>query len=528
MTLLRPLVVAGLLATAPLAAADGPSAISGKVVEVVVEGTNRIHPDRILARIQTHAGVGLDEALVNDDVRTIEEMGAFANTTKLVERVGPGQVRVVFRVQELPYVGEIVISGVGYFTRDPIEKLLTTSEGGHLNPMLLEADRRAIERHLRDKKFLTASVTVHSETDTDSGVSRVEFVIDLGISVTVARTRFHGLPRGAHKELIDPLLMNKPGSPFQNDLIELHDRGAVLRYLHGLGYLDARVTGDDVEFFDAVAAYEDRARHGPRLVPEGLHGNRVVITYRIEAGERYRLRDVRFVGNTIASETELRTAYGLPAGSWFKRDDLDRAKHEALRIIRNQGYARSMIIEDPVADRERHEIDLTLQVREGSPYRIGRIDIDGNHKTKDAVVRRGLRLLPGDLWNDDANDNSRRQIMREGVFANDPGRPLRITPLFESERQLPDDEAKETDLLVEVSEDRTGSFNLNLGFASGIGLIGQVSFTERNFDLWSLLRGDGWRGAAHRLNASASWSDDRTVFALSWTNPHLMDGPWSL
>ena len=493
----------------------------------MVEGTRRVHADRVINRLRTRPGQPVSEALLNDDVRTIEEMGAFANTTKAVERIGPGKVRVVFRVRELPYVGEVAFTGVGYFARQSIEKVVSVRQGGYLNPLLVEADRRAIQSELRRKQYLNARVVAHTEVDEDTGIGSITYRITLGEKVKVARTLFHGLPPGAFKYFIDKELLNRPGATFDPDLLELHDVDALTGHLRDLGYLDARVIRHRVEFFDELPAYDERARTGPKLVPEGEFDNRVVITYWVEPGQRYRLGQVSFVGNTVVTEEELRTAFALPAGAWFERRELERSKRNALALVRDIGYARAVLIEDPVADTESAVVDLTLQMREGDRYAVGRMDIDGNVKVKDAVIRRSLRLLPGDLWSDAKRDNSIRQIMRQGVFVNDPSRPTRIRPLFETEKPHPqDDTLKEVDVLTEVTEDRTGAFNFNIGFASSVGVIGQVSFSERNFDLLGLVTGDGWRGAAHRLDAQASWSEDRTSLLLSWTNPSLMDGPY--
>jgi outer membrane protein insertion porin family len=497
------------------------------VADVVVEGTERMHPDRVLNRLKTQVGQPVSQIVINDDVRTIEEMGAFANTTKSIERIEGGGIRVIFRVRELPYVGQVRLDGVGYFARQSIEKVITVKAGGYLNPLLVESDRRAILRDLRGKNYLNAQVRAITSVDDTTGIGSIVYAIDLGEQVKVARTRFEGLPPGAFKYFIDQELINRPGAKFEPEMLDLHDLTALRRHLVDLGYLDTVITKHMVEFFDEVPAFEERARHGPKLIPEGRRDNRVVISYWVDAGTRYRLGDVRFVGNTIVSEEQLRVAFALPKGEWFERREIELGKRDSLSLVRNRGYARAVLIEDPVADTTTHTVDLTLQMREGDKYALGRIDIDGNVKTNDAVIRRGLRLLPGDLWSDAKRDLSRRQILREGVFANDPRRPLRIEPLFETTKPHPaGDGLKEVDALVEVTEDRTGSFNFNIGFASSVGIIGQVSFVERNFDLWSLLRGQGWRGAAHRLEASASWSEDRTSLLLGWTNRHLMDSPY--
>lgn len=497
-----------------------PAASDQSLIDaVVIEGTRRVHQDRIRFILTTRAGKKLDQQAMADDVRAIERMGPFTETRCEVKRDDGGRYTVVFRVTELPYVSILEWEGLSYFERSDVEKIMQSKAGGDCNQLIIENDRRAIERHFQDKGRRYVQVQVkQSESD---GAVKLVFVIDLGREIEVGRVVYKGLPRQVSPKQIDPALLNGPGQPYHPEMMSL-DQGAAVRTLQELGWLDAKLIATHCEQFDVVRPLELRRRHGPALVPDGNLNDAVVITYELDAGERYHLGTVSFIGNKAAGSDDLRSAFSLPEGHPFKAEDIRRAIERSRRVIGNQGYARCDINEDRRLDQKRHIVDLTLHIDEGRKYRIGRVDIHGNYGTKDAVVRRAVQLKPGDLWNDDALDESKRQIRRTDLFRDSMDRPLRVGPAFPSDR--PD----EADLQVHLEEQETGSVQFQLGYSSSVGVFLEGGYTERNFDLLGTLTGHNWRGAGQTLGIDATWSVLRTSARLSWTNPHLLDGPFFL
>lgn len=494
-----------------------------QVAEVIVQGAERLHPDRVRARLATRAGAPLDRTQLADDVRAIHEMRAFTGIRTEVQPLPDGRVRVIFVVNELPYVGNVSITGVPYFTRRSLRTEVRTRRGQHLDPQILERDRRRLLDALQRRRFLHATVTPQTQVDPDSGIANVVFVIDRREKVQVARVLFDGMPPGAHPFFIQGRLTNRPGTPFDEEMLEW-DSGAVAQYLNDQGFLDAKVTRVRHEFFDAVESWEERYRHGPQLIPEGKTNNRVVITYFVDPGPRYRLRSVRFLHDPeLATESELRSAFTMSDGDIFRRQAVDAGSEAARRVVANRGHARARIEEERIIDPESNQVDLTLRLLEGSVYHIGRVDPDGNTVTRDQVIRRAISLRPGDLYNQDAHERSRTQIVRTGIFRNEPPRPVTIDTLFDPQR--PD----EVDLRVRVAEDDTGRFTFQVGWSSAVGIVGQVSYEERNFDfVGALIDRQHWRGGQQTLGASVSWSQDRTSASARFLNPRVLDSNYYL
>ncbi len=571
MSLSRLLLIPAVVACASVTVQAAEPTLQISAVDVV--GAKHVHPDRVrfivdVRQGRTYAASQLQQA-VADDVRAIEKMGPFTSVKADLTYGDDGRtVSVRYTFTELPYVGDVryetfdrvvrrgydwrpagpdevnaEFDAVGYFDRDKLKKLVDTKPGMYLNPLLVENDRRALLRKLQDDGHRYARVIV--ETPEIDGSVTVIFRIDTSQQIEVGKVVINGLPAGISWRVFEPGvynpggLFNDTGKPYQPELVAL-DEGSIIRTLQDLGWLDAKLISTRRELTDYVRPTEERRRHGSDLAPDGEYDDRVVLVYDVEPGQRYRLGKVDFLGNTVAPSADLLEAFAMPEGAWFKRLDLygdpreerrgrDYAKalgaiERSRRVISNQGYARCDVGVDRRLNTTDHIVDLTIHVTEGGRYKVGRVDVHGNLVTRDAVIRRALALNPGDRWNDDQIDESRRQIERTGIFAGRGAqpRPLKLEP------QFPDDRPGEVDLQVDIDEKPTGSLRFELGFSSASGVFGSVGYSEGNFDLLGVLTGHAYRGAGQTLSFDVYASQERRSVTTSWTNPHVLDGPYEL
>ncbi|MBA3684072.1 MAG: outer membrane protein assembly factor BamA [Planctomycetes bacterium] len=498
------------------------SEIRVEITPAAVGGAPRVSEDRVRFLLTTRVGDALDLLALADDVRALEALGPFTRI-EAAQIADPGDRRrvvVVFKLVELQYIGAVRFAGLNYFQRSGLEDKIRSKPGDYLNPLVLENDRMALERYFHEEKGnLDARVTV--ETPTVEGIATVIFNIERGREIDVGTVRYEGLPAAVLPRTVTAALINQPNRPYQPEMVEL-DEQAVARTLQDLGWLDAAVGTSSRDRFDYVRPHEDRRRHGPALAPDGAFDDRVVLTFPITAGDLWYLGSVSFVGNTVASEAELRAAFALPDGAIYRRKDIEGAVEKAQRVIRNLGYARANLRIDRRPDTTEHKVHLTLHAFEGDLYTLDRVDIHGNYRTKDAVARRALRVHPGARWNEDDVDRSKRTLVNTGLFKSQPPAAPRLSPRFD------DDRPGHVDLVVDLEEDSTGQFRFQVGYSSAFGVFGELGYQERNFDLFKALTFSGWRGAGHVLDLNASASEERTSTGISWTNPHLLDGPYSL
>ncbi len=571
----RAISVLAFATVAALAPATGAIAAEPtvEITEVEIVGAKHVHPDRVRFVLEARTGKSYTlrqlEETKSDDLKAITKIGPFTNVKASITFGNDGKtVKVSYSFTELPYVGDVryetfervvrhgytwspappdaknaEFDKLGYFDRDKLKKLVDTKPGTYLNSDLLENDRRALLRKLQDDGHRWARVTV--ETPVQDDTVTVIFRIDDGQQVEVGKVIIQGLPEGVSWRVYEPGvynpggLFNAEGKPYQPELVAL-DEGSIVRTLQDLGWLDAKLVSTRREITDYVRPIEERRRHGPELAPDAQYNDRIVLIYTVEPGVRYRLGKVDFIDNTVASNAELREAFAMPEGAWFKKLDLygdpreerrARGRDKALgaierarRVISNQGYARARLEPTRRLDTVNHIVHLSLTAYEGGKYKIGRVDLMGNVVTRDAVVRRGIALNPGDKWNDDQLDESRRQIERTGIFA---GRSSQPRPL-KLEKSFPEDRPGEVDLNVELDEKPTGSLRFELGYSSSSGVFGSVGYSENNFDLLGVLTGKAYRGAGQTLSFDVYASQERRSVSTSWTNPHVLDGPYEL
>lgn len=522
-----------------LAAAVVPAAVAAAerqvtVDEVRIEGTSTVHPDRIRFVTTVRAGRsygGRDELplVLADDVRAIERMGPFTDTrTELVFGNDPSRVTVVIRVTELPYVVRLDFAGLenaGWSAESDLPKRIETRLGGYANPLILDNDLRVVERYFRDKGHRGATARL-LRREVPGGVA-LTIAVELPPAVLVGRVFYRNLPDDMRRRRLDDLLdrvqANRPGRPWQPEMLAL-DQDDVARALQDEGWLECALKGVEVERTDFVRPLDERRRNGPEYVPDGAYDDRVHLIYDLAPGQRYRLGSVSFIGNTVVPADELRRAFDLADGAWFRRSDVVKAIERARRAVSNLGYARCRVVQERRFDLATGLVHLTLRFEEGRQYRVGRIDLRGNLATRDGVVRRSVALHPGALWSDDAIDESKRQILRGGLFVDDPRRPFAIRPTFPADR--PD----EVDVVVDLEEDRSGSMNLQVGYSSASGVFGQFGLRESNFDLAGVFSDPlgRWRGGGQILDLDVNWSPERNSLSTSWTDPALGDGPYSL
>ena len=223
----------------------------------------------------------------------------------------------------------------------------------------------------------------------------------------------------------------------------------------------------------------------------------------------------------------------MTSGQVFEPQEIERAKTQALALLREHGYAQARFDDhldrDRLIDFEQRRVDLVLRLIPGRRYRVRRIDISGNVITRDGVLRGPLALQPGKIWSDRDRQQSLRELNRSGLFSNDPIERPRIVPRFDTARPAPDiPGVDDVDVEIQVKETSTGSVRLNIGWSTATGIAGQIDYTERNLNLLGLVSRQHWRGGGQVFNAGIKYDEERQSIFARWTNPRLFDGPYGL
>lgn len=506
----------GLVLSAAAAQGRAQQTAPPKVIEVRVEGNERMSDSAVIGRIKTRVGTFYDESVVRADEKILLRTGRFDSvlTTRTYTTEG---VIVTFVVSERPLVKKVVFEGNKTYSDDELAKELTFGISDSLNRFSIESGRKALSEKYRSKGYHFAVI----ELDTEAlGNQQVIYRIVEGPQVKVTKIKFKGRKHFTGFRLKRFIGSSARFWPIVAGYIDVEQIDRDVQAIRNLyvseGFLDVQV-GRVLEFSDDKKT--------------------ATVMFAIDEGPRFRIDRIIFEGSTVFSDSELARRIKLRRGKFFTaaylRQDIKTLEdtYGELGYIDARVTSRKRFL-DPTANLPEwaRELDggqpallnLVIRISEADQYRIGRIDIRGNTVTQSRIIRRELRFFPEQLLN--------------MVAVNESSHRLQETRLFESVSVTPVGQGpKVRNVLVEVSEARTGQFLIGAGVSTNTGILGNVSFTQRNFDIlrwpagWGdLFGGNGFKGAGQTLRVVAEPGIELMRFHVDWFEPYLFDQPYSL
>jgi outer membrane protein insertion porin family len=482
------LVAAGLLGS--LLPAPGAPV---EAVRVDNQGPGPMDQEFIRSHIHTEEGREFERSALVQDIRNLERTGRFANVTA---RVDPGTgdgVVVTYTVTLRPRLTRLRIEGAREVRASRVRGLLELQLGEYVDQGILARKLAPVAAHYRKNFLPDATFTWTVDADPVTGEADVTLTIVEGAEVRLRSLSFEGNQavsdadlRAAVESRPTHLFTFLTGrGKFDRDLLD-RDATALQEVYRERGYLDARITGPD-------------------LVPARRSGYQAI--YRIQEGPLYRLDELSVEGVTLFPRSEIHAAMGArpgdPAGTAAIRDITGRL-HD---YYGSRGYLRTEVVPDVRPDHASHTVDLVFRIAEGRLAYIRDVIIRGNEVTQDKVVRRELVVLPGQLYDEVAVRRSEQRLRNTGNFAMVRGRPL------------PTPEADRFDLLLDVTEQKTGQFMVGTGFSSVDNLIGFAEVSQGNFDLFN------WPpvGAGQKMRVRATFGTERRDLLVSFTEPWFLD-----
>ncbi len=486
-------------------------ALQGKVVEEVrVLGNSQVSAAVIRNAIRTKVGDRLDPATVEEDYQRIYNLRKFSNVEARVEPTATG-VNVVFVVTEQRQVKEISFQGNKKVDTSTLLGIVDVRVGESIDPFRISIARNAIEDLYRNRNYPFARVTVDQAALQERG--GVIFQIVEGPNVRIRNVDFRG------------------NNSFGESQLKKQIRSASWVFVFRNGRYDPQQVEEDVaalrRFYESKGFFD--ARVGRKLV-YSPDMRELQIDFVIEEGQRYTVEKVSFEGNAKLSEDQLRACLKLSEGRPYDATTLQRDVREIVRAYSPFGFIYQPGSADPdylrvdakpVYRREEGKIELVYTIREGKPFRVGRILVKGNSKSQEKLVLREMRFSPGDLYNaggvQDANDR------------------IRATPYFDQAAVTPiGEDPNYRDLLVEVSESKTASFNFGAGINSNGGVGGNITYQQKNFDLFNFPNSPGdvfsdraFTGAGQDLRISLEPGTEQSNASIRFTEPYLFDLPYS-
>ena len=458
------------------------------VVDIQVTGNDRIEADAILRNVKTKTGDEVVLKNLSEDLKAIYSMGYFDDIRITTEPAGGGQ-RIIFQIEEKPTVRGIRLSGNSWVYEDEeIEEVLTLRKGSILNVFTLRNDVRRIEELYKEKNYHNVAVD-YKILKKKNNLADIEYTIEEGDKFHIEKIQFVGNEAFSDKKLKRNMatseknflsFVTSAGDLNQEKLTQ--DSARLAAFYHNNGYIRARVGEAQVDF-----------------ETEGI-----VITIKVEEGPRYKVGKVAFSGDLIFEEEELREKIHITDEDHYNREVLRKDVLAITDLYSDEGYAYVNVT--PLVDQDDEQLvaNINFEVEKGKQVYFEEIDITGNTKTRDKVIRRQLKVYEKELFSGRRLKQGVQNLYRLDYFED-----VQIN----TSKGSTDDQIN---LDVAVKEKATGAFSFGAGFGNVENLFGTASISERNLF-----------GRGQTLSLKAQLGSKTQKFTLSFTEPWLFEIPLS-
>ena len=463
-----------------------------RVAEVAVRGNRRIETDAILARISTRPGSPYSARRVASDIREVYSLGFFRNVRVLSEDSLDGRV-LVFEVEENPVVRQVTISGNDKVKSDKIRDSLTLTTGATLDYPLLYENAQRIEALYRAEGFYLARVK-HSIEELTGNAVAVHFEVDENKKLRLREIRFEGNEALSDAELRRGLKTKT-----------WRFYSAVTRFLDKSGTYSEPVFQQDLRLVEqkyADKGYVQVEVDPPKVDPleDGL-----IVTVRITEGDAFQVGSIDVVGDTTADVGELREKLELKEGEVFNRSFLSSDVSGLTHHYTDRGFYFASVEPVTKVSEPDKTIDVAFRVEKGPLYFVRKIDFEGNTQTVDAVVRREMQMVEGQLYSARALQLSEARIRSLGFFEEVNFEPK------------PTDYPDQIDVDVKLVERPTGSLSFGAGFSSQDGIVLSGSIAQSNLF-----------GRGYGAQLAVDWGQNSQRFFASLIDPYLFGSDFSL
>ena len=500
-------------ATRPAIDNSGVSAaLKGRNIEAIrVVGNLQVSSSAILNQVRTREGEPFDPATVEEDYKRIYDLHRFSNVEAKVEPTETG-VTVSFVVYEQKQVKLISYKGNVHIDTMDIQEVVDIKSGESIDPFRIAMARQAIERLYRDKNYTYVQVKVDEAQLAQSG--EVVFNVVEGAKVRVRRIAFDG------------------NASFSNIRLRGQVKTDYYIWIFRAGQLDFEQVEDDVaslrKFYNEKGFFD--AKIG-RNLQFSADQSEVQVTFVIEEGRRYQVGKVSFTGIKVVTEAQLLADLKMVQGISYDNEIIQRDVRQIVKVYSPFGYVYQAPPATPNPDylhidsktvfhKDAGIVDVVYEIHEGKPFHTGRILVTGNSKTQDKVLMREMHVAPGQLYNSSEINDAADRLKGLGYFNS-----VTISPVGE--------EPDSRDVLIEVIEGKTASFNIGAGISSNGGVAGEISYEQRNFDIgnWPT----SWRdmfseraltGAGQTFRIYLSPSTSGSSAGIRFVDPYLFDQPY--
>ncbi len=467
--------------------------VSGKTVKsVYVSGNKAIASSVILSKIKTKVGEFYAKATVDEDIKRIYGLGFFSDVKAEVKEYEDG-IEVLFVVTEKPPVGQIIFVGNKAIRDEKLRKEMKSKQDEILDERQLKEDLTTIRELYYKKGFTHAKVDYVIRLEEATSKAVITITIDEGKRVKIRKITFEGNRAFKANKLLK-LMATKKDALFTS------------------GIFNEEAFEGDLEKIKAF--YESEGFLDIRLEPELKYdstGKFLHINIKVDEGKKYYVGEVKFSGNVVLSEADIKKPLKMASGKVFSQNKLREDVNAIQGLYFESGYIYAVVKSETFLNASTGNIDVTYNIVENELTYVERIEIKGNIKTKDKIIRRELRVRPGEPFDGKKLQRSKERLYNLGYFEE-------IS--FDTEKgTVPN----KSNLIVEVKETKTGEFAFGGGFSTIDKAVGFVQVTQRNFDIMNF---PTFTGGGQQLVLRGEFGTIRRDYQLSFTEPWIFGYPY--
>lgn len=464
-----------------LAFAQGAAAFT--ISDIRVEGISRTEPGTVFSHLPFRAG---DEYTAEKGTRAIHALyasGLFRDVTLTQD----GDVLVV-HIVERPAVATIETSGIKAFDKDAVEKSLRDvgmAEGRIFDQAVLERADQELRRQYLARGYYGVSVKT-TVTPLERNRVRITISVDEGRASSISAIRFVGNKTFDNDELADLMQLGVPNWFSWYTKRDLYSREKLAADLESIrsfymnqGYLDFKIDSVQVS-----------------IAP---NKSDVYVTINMTEGEKYTVNDVRLTGDLLGLDSELQALITLEKGEMYNAEKVKNVSSAITDKLATLGYAFATANASPISDAQRRTVDIVYTVDPGRRAYVRRVNITGNNRTRDEVIRREVRQYEAAWFNSDLVKLSRDRIDRLGYFESVTAEPKPVPGTRD-----------QVDLEVNVKERPTGSISLGAGYSTSEGIILSAGFAQNNVF-----------GTGNSVSVDVNTSKSQRTIALSVVQPYI-------
>ena len=478
-----------------LFSAGGLSAKAVLVHRIAVKGNRLIETPLIQSHIRLRAGKPYRPAIVREDVRRLFSLGFFDEVEVHTHPAPAGRRAVTYTVKERPVIYSIEFKGNENLSEEELKELLTLKEFHFLNFDRLKETFSAIRKKYQEKGWFFVKVSYRTLPLKKKKGVKLILQIEENTKALVKKINFIG-NRSLSSETLKSYLMTREQSLFSffgasgayNPELLDRDRQVIEFLYRDRGWLQIRLEKPEVS-----------------LSPDGKG---VYITLSVTEGPRFKTGEVRFEGDPPVTSEQVRDhlTLGKKKGEYFSLSALRADLDFITRLYKDKGHAFARVEPQIFPDNiEENRVHVILRAEKGNLYKLGRIEISGNHKTRDKVILRHFNLEEGSLYSESEKRRARALIQRLGFFE---------TVDLEVKKRT----KATADIHVKLKErENTGEATLAAGYNS--------------YSRWLIkggLKTDNFMGMGHSFSAQVDLGQFQELLNFNYTNPWFQDSDWSL